>query len=525
MIEHEMNMINKDIEMSQAKGMIDSASYYEKLIDGETRSVSKLKSELSDLNKYFSEAMASGKIDEGSEAWYEMKQEILGVEEAIADANIKLQEYRNTIRSINWGYFDYAQERFSDLASEANFLIDIMSNNKLFQDNGQFNDTGYATLGMRAINYDTYMAQSDAYYKEMQKVQQELASNPYDKTLIDRRETLLELQRQSIQSAEAEKNAVKSLVQDGIQLELSALKELISSYEDSLDSAKDLYDYQKKISEKTGSIASIQKQLAAYQGDTSEETRAKVQKLTQNLEKAQTDLAETEWEQNISDQKKLLDDVYSEYEELLNNRLDNVDDLMREMIDAANANTETIRDEISNVSVKVGYTITDELSAAMGRYANYDHVFEGIAGTNTVLSRIYDNVNAMARAAGAVKAYASGGLVDYTGLASVHGTPGKPELMLNASDTEKFLEAAQILRENQLHDALSREINTGFIGVNGLGNSIGSIDFHVDIDHVLDYNDFVKQLQADPKFEKLIDTMTMGRMLGNSKFAKNSIQF
>lgn len=239
MIEHEMNMINKDIEMSQAKGMIDSASYYEKLIDGETRSVSKLKSELSDLNKYFSEAMASGKIDEGSEAWYEMKQEILGVEEAIADANIKLQEYRNTIRSINWGYFDYAQERFSDLASEANFLIDIMSNNKLFQDNGQFNDTGYATLGMRAINYDTYMAQSDAYYKEMQKVQQELASNPYDKTLIDRRQTLLELQRQSIQSAEAEKNAVKSLVSEGIQLELGSLKELIDAYGESLDSAKD----------------------------------------------------------------------------------------------------------------------------------------------------------------------------------------------------------------------------------------------------------------------------------------------
>ena len=154
-----------------------------------------------------------------------------------------------------------------------------------------------------------------------------------------------------------------------------------------------------------------------------------------------------------------------------------------------------------------------------------NNAFEGIASVNTVLNSIYDNVNAMARAAGAVKAYATGGLVDYTGLASVHGTPGKPELMLNASDTERFLEAAQILRENQLQAALSRKIDTGFIGLDGLGSSIGPIDFHVDIDHVLDYNDFVTQLQADPKFEKLIDTMTMGRMLGGSKFAKNGIKF
>jgi hypothetical protein len=46
----------------------------------------------------------------------------------------------------------------------------------------------------------------------------------------------------------------------------------------------------------------------------------------------------------------------------------------------------------------------------------------------------------------------------------------------------------------------------------------------IQIDHVQDYPDFLRQLQADPKFEKLIDTMTMGRMLGGSKFAKNAVR-
>jgi hypothetical protein len=59
----------------------------------------------------------------------------------------------------------------------------------------------------------------------------------------------------------------------------------------------------------------------------------------------------------------------------------------------------------------------------------------------------------------------------------------------------------------------------------GGGTSIGDIIMNIDIDRVQDYNDFVTQLQADPKFEKLIDAMTMGRMLGGSKFAKSGVRF
>ena len=525
LIEHEMNMINADMSMAQAKGMLDSAAYYERLTDQETRNIAKLKQELSDLNKYFNEAMSSGKIAEQSEEWYAMKQEILGVEEAIAEANVQLQEYAKTIREIKWSYFDYAQDRFGQLAQEASFLVELMSNDKLFQDNGQFNSTGLATVGMRATDYDAYMAQADAYAKELRTIQAELANNPYDTDLIARRETLLQLQQQSILAAEQEKNAVKSLVEEGIQLELSSLRDLIDAYKDSLDSAKDLYEYQKKITEKTADVASIQKQLAAYQGDTSEETRAKVQKLNKDLEKAQKDLAETEYEQNISDQKKLLDDIYDEYEELLNGRLDDVDALMKEMIDTANANAGTIREEIANVADKVGYTITSELSTAMGSYANYDRMFEGIAGANNVLNQIYDNVNAMARAAGAVKAYAKGGIVDYTGLAMVHGSPGNPEMVLSAADTAKFLEAAQMMQVLPNMASMNAKDIGAMMSGSGGGTSIGEIVANISIDHVQDYNDFVTQLQQDPKFEKLIDTMTMGRMLGGSRLSKNSVRF
>lgn len=523
-VEHAANMAQKDLDMVQARGYLESAVFYERLSDSQSKSINLLEVELQELNRRFKEAIDSGEIESESEAWYDMKSAINDVEEAIADANIQLLEYQRTIRQLNWDYFDYAQERFGQLQNEANFLIELMSNDQLFDDRGQFNSFGQATVGARAINFNAYMEQADAYAKELAKVQRELENDPYDTELIARRETLLGLQQQSILSAEAEKNAVKDLVSQGIQLELDALKDLIDTYNDSLDSAKSLYEYQKKIAEKTADVASIQKQLSAYAGDTSEETRARVQKLNSDLEKAQTDLRETEWEQNISDQKKLLDDVYSEYEEFLNERLDNVDALMADMIAGTNANLDDIRLTLRDVSDKVGYTMTGLMESALsGDVSNYNYGFDGLSAVNVTLNNIYDMVSAMARASGAVKAYATGGLVDYTGLAAVHGTAQKPELMLNAVDTQNFLAAAAMLRERFGAGRMTSPVSD--IDRGSGGTVIGAINMTIPIDRVQDYNDFVRQLRDDPKFEKLIGSITLDRLNGKSAFNKNRILF
>ena len=46
-----------------------------------------------------------------------------------------------------------------------------------------------------------------------------------------------------------------------------------------LEMEKDLYEYQKNIANQTKNIATLEKQLASLQGDTSEEGRAKIQKI------------------------------------------------------------------------------------------------------------------------------------------------------------------------------------------------------------------------------------------------------
>lgn len=59
------------------------------------------------------------------------------------------------------------------------------------------------------------------------------------------------------------------------------------------------------------------------------------------------------------------------------------------------------------------------------------------------------------------------------------------------------------------------------------GMSIGDITYEITIpiDHVQDYNDFMNQMRKDGKFEKMVQSMTLDRLVGGSKIAKNKYQW
>lgn len=270
--------------------------------------------------------------------------------------------YLHSIREIKWDIFDTIQDRISSITTEADFLIELMSSKDLFDDKGQITEHGMSTMGLHGVNYNTYMSQADEYKKEMDKIDSELKIKPYDKELIKRRQELLELQQESILAAEDEKNAIKDLVEDGIQKELDALQELIDKHLEALDSQKDLYDYQQQIAEKQKEISEIEKQLEAYRGDDSEEGSANRQQLQDQLEDLKLDLEETQYDKSIAEQKKLLDELYTDYETVLNMRLDNIDLLITDVINNVNTNAGTIRDTLQSTSANVGYQMSSSMT-------------------------------------------------------------------------------------------------------------------------------------------------------------------
>ena len=544
-IEHEANMLNTEMDKLEASGYLRSAKAYSSLASIESKNLSMLKSELAELQKYYEQAMKSGEIEEGSKSWYEMRSEIDGVKEAISESELQLIEFAKTIREINWENFDYAIDRISRLTEESEFLIGLLEDSKLFNDDGSFTDEGITSVGLRLQNYNTYMAQADQYAEELKRIEGELQKDPWNKDLIARREQLLDLQQQSITEANNEKRAAADLAKQGIEKQVEAMRDLIDAYTKSLDSAKDLYDYQKKVSKQTSTIADIQKQLAAYTNDSSEESRSRVQKLQKQLKEAEESLQETEYEHYISEQKKLMEDLYSDYEETVNSRLDDIDALIDDLIGATNASSDAICQTIERISAGVGYTPTDEMRSVWDGSSGTFSIVSKYGGSidtkltsiGQVISAILANVQAMVAASGmSVKQYKTGGLIDYTGIAKVDGTPSKPELVLDSSDTENLLAAINSVRgvnwagisTTPTLSAL-RDMSRMFGRVNGginqraLSGGIDNVEVNISIERVSDYNDFIAQLQRDKNAERIIKAIAEDAMFGGNSMGKYKV--
>ena len=407
-IEHEKNMLEEYISQSEAQSWLVSSKYYDALAKNERENISKLKEEKNALLSSLETAMNSGTIDRYSEAWHEMISEIDSVTLAITESETALKEYQQTLQQLDWEVFDILQERISNVTEESDFLIELLSNSKLYEDNGQLTNEGKSTMGLHGQNYNVYMRQADEYaeqiYGNEEKgiigLNKEIEKDPYDQDLINRRDELLELQRESILAAEDEKEAIRDMVEEGIEYELDALQELIDKKNEELDSVKDLYEYQKKVKEQTKEIADIEKMLSSYSGDDSEEAKAKIQELKVSLEEAKSDLEETEYDKYISDTQKILDDLYLEYETTLNERLDNLDGLISDMILEINSDAGIISDTINASADSVGYTLTSEMQTIWSGASNvitlYGEKFlSASTTTNAALNSINTNLQNM----------------------------------------------------------------------------------------------------------------------------------
>lgn len=402
-VEHEMSVLEAYIDQTETRGHIVSAKYYDSLIEAEKKNIELLEQEYAKLTEELSNAMKTGDIKEGSEDWHAMKDSINEVKLEIIEANTSLIEFGNSIRDLEWENFDRLQEKISAITDETEFLISLMEDSELYDDNGQLTDTGMATMGLHAQNYNVLMNQADQYADEIEKINADLANDPNNQDLLDRKQELIELQRESILAANDEKMAIKDMVQEGINLELEALQERIDKIKETQDEMQTLYEYQKKVAEQTKNIASLEKQLVAYEGDDSEENQAKIQQIKVELEEARKSLEETETEYAISETQKMLDNLYSEYEEILNTRLDDIDALLSDIIAEVNNNASNISETLNAQTEAVGATLSENMQSIWGN----DGCATGIItkygdNFNSQLTSVNNVLNAIATSMGAI---------------------------------------------------------------------------------------------------------------------------
>lgn len=401
------DLYGKEDDLMQSQGWFASTLLNNSMMEQEQKNLKKLEQERDALTKALNSAVSSGKIAPESEDWYSMQASIDDCTSSIFDAKKALVEYDNAIRQINWDAFDRTRDDVSNLIDETEFLVGLLKDKGITDDNGNMNDNGKAAQALIAQKYQLYLNQAKAYKDEILKIDEELSKDPYDKELLDRKQELIKAQQDAINSSISEKEALKNLVQEGYDAFLDKLDEVIQKYKDLMNQQKDAYDYEKSIAEKTKALNALEKQYSAVQGDNSEEGKKNIQQLKDQINTAKDDLKDTEYEKLISDTQAILDNLADTTKTWLDERLDSFDITMQEIIEQSNENATNISQTITDTAENYGYKLSESMSNIWSTNAN--NITNGI---NSVLgdfsNKFVEGNNAINKVCGDINAAVQG---------------------------------------------------------------------------------------------------------------------
>lgn len=417
-IEEYINTWQSKLDKAELQGRFANSSYYENM-----RALTE--NQLEDLTTKANKLQSIlGNMTQGTEAYDTLFAEFLSIEGEIRDLENQIIEFNNNIRDLNWEIFEYLEDSISRITDETEYLNNLINESDLFDEGGNFTEYGDASLGLYAVAYDTYKQQAEDYYEEVQELQRQLV-NGAGKDVLEQYYKMVDAHQDAILAAKDEKKAILDLVEEGYNAQLDALNKIIDKKKEAMSEISDLYNYQKSIEEKTSNIASLKKQEKAFLNDDSEYGMSQLQKIQLELSNAEKDLEQTEREQFLQDSQKMLDELYDNYEEFLNSRLDNEDALLQEIISNISGKGDEINATLNQVASDYGTFISDSITSIFDANSPFTsgltNIATNVAGTTNAINTLISQVSGIA---GALNVKTNAGTGSTGSTSSISSTSG-----------------------------------------------------------------------------------------------------
>ena len=396
MLDHGTTALDNKIAEAEARGQAVSIDYYIEQIKLEEQKMLILEEEQKSLEEQLKT------IPEGTEEWYDAYAALQDVGSAISECTQNTYKLNKAINEAHFALLDNIRDEIDRLMDEQEFLREMMSHEKFVDDNGNFTEAGYANLASLTASLEAASAKAEKDKEMIDRLNKmvengelsdgELTFNSFEE-LEDAREEYYDNYRDDLKDIHSLEQEIYDLKSEQYQAELDAMRELVDDKKEELDKEKELLQVQKELEQRTKNITKIRKTMAAIQGDTSEEGRAKLQRLQVELDNAEQDLEDYEYERYVQDQQDMLDSLYEEYEELLERKLDDFMGVVQEGIDEANSNSSTANEYLNSLQESIGYesesgslisstdTISGQVSTIIGQLVAIE---ESISGLNNV---------------------------------------------------------------------------------------------------------------------------------------------
>lgn len=312
LIDAKANQLDSQISLAEAKGQVASVEFYKQLQNNSNQRKTELEAEKKALQKQLANTRAY------TDEWYEVKQMVIEVDEAIADETVNAVENINkqieAVEALTKAKNDY----LSGSISTNDWLESLTDEDDYYNEDGSFSDKGLAVVKSKLNNISLYEQQAKNSQDNLNNLDKKLANGEITEAKYEtkRLEYINDLQ-DATKSMYDEQQSLHDMYINGLKEESEALQELIDKKMESLKADKAEYDYQKSIAEKTKNITDLEKQLAMLEGDNSEEARAKRQKVKVELEEAQQDLEDTQYDKYLERLENSLGDLQDRFDAVI----------------------------------------------------------------------------------------------------------------------------------------------------------------------------------------------------------------
>ena len=302
------------------------------LVNKNAEAYNRLANEMSKIN-----------LEKGSDEWYKYNEELQKYKNNMMSAASAVKEYMNAIVELEFKGLNDFKGQMDSISNTISTMSDLIGNVGLTDEKGQLTDLGLTKMALYAQQLANSKQEAAEYAEAMEALKDMLdegllTQDEYNKRLQD----YISAQNSAVQSTKEAKDAILSLVKDGIQAEIEAKKKLVDETKAALDAERDLHDYQKSITEKQDNISKLERQIASLSNSTNREDIAQRLQLQSQWAEAKKELYELQYDHEIDQRKEALDKEFNDYEENKQKESDELDS----NLDAQNAAIEKYLNEV-----------------------------------------------------------------------------------------------------------------------------------------------------------------------------------
>lgn len=465
---------SKDSDLSQSHGDFEKSSDYTKKIKYTQREFAIADEQAKKLKEQLDAGVKSGVIKRGSDEWYDLATQLREAQNAAYDYNTQIEQLKQQQIGVYYAeQFERAAEKVEKFRDKLDGLKALISDDmKVDKNTGLLTESGALALTLDVDDIQASTENLKTYIKERQQIINDYKADKFGEDEYNKK---LKTVDDNIKNITANINSSRSsmldLIKTQAQAELDVLDKVIDKRKEALSAKKNYYDYDKTLKNKTKDIQILERQIAALNGSTNAEDKARRAQLQEQLSDAQDALKETITDHAYSMQSDALDKLSTDLSEDMDEWINKISSNMEEM-------TNAINDAVKNAGLTTAGTI-NAISSILKHY--------GISDTEIAQSGLTD-----------IKGYASG--TDYVpkdgvynvnenGMESVYSPKygvltflNQGDKVYNAGLTKSLLENAGLATKNNMPDfsGMVKTMEECMYNIQNMGGNTYISNFYVD---------------------------------------------